>query len=112
MEIIRLDYDKSVSQDKEAWEAWKRESNERLGLKRDAFVYAGFPPYEFVWLDSSLYRRYVKGAFFFSVYEHTVREKDPPDVLCECGSIAFEVRFEDEETSRLKCVECGKEGTC
>jgi hypothetical protein len=38
----------------------------------------------------------------------TDHDDDSPDIMCECGGVAFEIRQKDYDTS-ARCVVCGKE---
>ena len=85
---------------------WVIESNREIGLPDGAWVYSYNPPYEFVWVDKSLYRRCQNQIMFY------LSEKDegssPPHVLCQCGGTAFSLWYGGYSIHAV-CVKCGKE---
>jgi hypothetical protein len=98
LEIIHIDeWDGEQNYDE-----WKNGVLEQLGLPAGTWI-PGMP-YEFAWVEGSLYKRGSGGVFFSKVYG----PRGYPSEICECGSSAFELWVGSYEVA-ARCIHCGKE---
>lgn len=95
----------------QSYNQWLTESNQLLGLPDDSWACVGLgPPYEFVWIDGVLYRRALEWAGGQVFFYREEGAGTTPDVLCQCGSFEFTLRYGLYELEAT-CAKCGKSET-
>lgn len=103
MEILRVS---KPPESDAGFPAWHKEANAQVGYGGSEWLFSGTGPWEFLWVEGSLFKR--EGGRKFFGKEKVVRNGQLPDVICECGGRVFEIRWGEYEV-RARCPVCGRE---
>lgn len=105
-----------IDADNQAYEDWKIFWQKIIGIEvdpqknYDSPLVGGFPPFDFVWIGKNLYKREPESRYgetnLYTLYKG---EKDAPEVLCDCGSFYFSLRYGSSEL-KARCMSCDVEG--
>ena len=105
-----------IDADNQAYEDWKKHWEKIIDVEVDpqkdynSPLVGGFPPFDFVWIGKNLYKREPESRYgekkLYTLYEG---EKDAPEVMCDCGSFNFSLRYGSCDI-KARCVNCSTEG--
>jgi hypothetical protein len=97
--------EQQIISDDRAYETWEKKYKAILGVIHNPIspLTGGFPPFDFVWVGKSLYKREAERQKFF--YKAN-RKDDLPDIICKCGSTSFTLTYGDYSVIAI-CVYCG-----
>ena len=113
--IIRIDTPTEKLDTQEKYDTFLKAAKKKLGFPEDGNMWISCgddKPIEYVWFKGNLYSREMYDGVYghFTIYndKNIKRIDTTKEVLCECGSTSFSLKYGCYEIS-AHCIECGKE---